>query len=325
MDSISISDEDVIDGKIDHLYNESITYINCEECTTIKELPNWDNLKIVYFSYCKNIKTIPKWKNVVDIVCCNSGIVEIPNLDNLKFLDCSECVNLTKLPNFDNLEKIDFSFCKHITTIPKWKNIKKITCCYSGVMEIPKLDHIKYIKCEYSENLSKIGYSFTLLYLNCHDCPKLVLSEKFDKNRKLFLRKGPYYQPIDRGQIKYKEVGKNDVVNRAIKKDLEKYLSTYGGESAKVIEIYLVVDVYATNVHKIVDLYINDTEIFYEEEKAEEYCENKYNRTYYPHPSHYADTENEDSMSVASDDYEDSCGTYKISNYKVVKKTIILP
>jgi len=64
-----IKNEQVVDGKIDHIDIGDHTEINCYECTDLKELPLWPFVTHVDCSNCPLLKELPLWPNVEIVYC----------------------------------------------------------------------------------------------------------------------------------------------------------------------------------------------------------------------------------------------------------------
>ena len=95
---IRITNEQVREGKIDHIDIGNATKIDCYGCTSLIELPNWYKVTVVNCSGCTSLTSLPNWPNVIQVSCwgCTS-LTSLPNWPKVIELYCSRC------PVFDKL------------------------------------------------------------------------------------------------------------------------------------------------------------------------------------------------------------------------------
>ena len=132
-----IYNNQVINGKIDHIDIGTETIIHCSFCDNLVKLPNWPNVIEVWCSNCPKLTFLPNWPNVKAVYCYNCPkITFLPNWRNIRLVSCEHCPELKELPNWLNIEDIYTSLTK-IKYYPKLK--------YLNGINISEKYHLKYI------------------------------------------------------------------------------------------------------------------------------------------------------------------------------------
>ena len=117
--SFTITNDNVINGKIDHVDIGSSTTIYCNNCYNLTELPLWPNVTLVMCYNCLNLTKLPLWPNVKEVLCHNCpNLIELPLWPNVLKVICYNCPNLTELPLWPNVINIHSNTVVWSTIIP---------------------------------------------------------------------------------------------------------------------------------------------------------------------------------------------------------------
>ena len=66
-----IENDQVINGKIDHIDIGNNIEVDCSDCPNLTSLPNWKNAEDIKCFNCPNLTQLPNWQKVEKVWCFN--------------------------------------------------------------------------------------------------------------------------------------------------------------------------------------------------------------------------------------------------------------
>ena len=147
----------------------NLDFINCEQCSKLKYIPDIPGLKHLICTGCEKLKRISNITSLIILDCswCDN-LTEIPALPNLESLDCWCCDNITNILNFPQLKKLYCGSCNNLAYIYPSRHLCELNCISCpNLINIPIVASLKELVCSYCPKLTEIPALLNLEILEC--------------------------------------------------------------------------------------------------------------------------------------------------------------